>query len=418
MDELRLLLKTIRAVGSKNPVTYIQLSEIIRRLWRPRAKVYSVFQEEHGFTVGDVIKPADPLWVKAKADTAANAKATAVVCDIIDDDNFIFLQEGIVSGDYIKGKKYFLSITTAGKVFVNDTETWTVGNYRQMIGTGTADGLLVEIDEGGVWNGSSSDEMVCLMTPEFIKSSPSGFLHSEYFTATTYPESERTLIIPNLTKITGNSVTNIYYITINGQSEFVLPQRAIIASIRVFRNLSRLHPSKYVISNGIVTVLLPLLEGETIRIFFDLWKDDKWIYNEVPTGLIDGTNQEFYLAEEPNPDLLELSKNGELMHKWQYTVDGLKITTIIQTEEGDWLLADYPTCENQNKIYNEIPTGAIDGINKIFALGRSPTPGTVRFFHNGKRQQPAEEITITDDHVEFYVAPMEEDEVLVDYDFT
>ena len=150
MDELRLLLKTIRAVGRENPVTYIQLSEIIRRLWRPRAKVYSVYQAAHGFTVGDVIKPTNPLWVKAQADTEANAKATAVVCEIIDEDNFIYLQEGLVAGDYIIGKKYFLSITTAGAVFVNDIETWAIGNYRQMIGTGTADGLLVEIDEGAV----------------------------------------------------------------------------------------------------------------------------------------------------------------------------------------------------------------------------------------------------------------------------
>lgn len=150
MNEIQSLLKTIRAVSKANPVTYIQLSEIIRKLWRPRPKVYSVFQEAHGFEVGDVIKPADPLWVKAKADTEANAKATAVVCEIIDVDNFIFLQEGLIPGEYVKGKKYFLSITTAGAVFVNDSETWTIGQYRQMIGTGTADGLLVEIDEGSV----------------------------------------------------------------------------------------------------------------------------------------------------------------------------------------------------------------------------------------------------------------------------
>ncbi len=149
MDEIRLLLKTIRAVSKTNPVTYIQLSEIIRKLWRPRLKVYSVFQEAHGFEVGDVIKPADPLWVKAKADTEANAKATAVVCEIVDADNFIYLQEGLIPGEYEIGKTYFLSVTSSGAVFVQtNPEIWTVGQYRQMIGTGTADGLLVEIDEG------------------------------------------------------------------------------------------------------------------------------------------------------------------------------------------------------------------------------------------------------------------------------
>jgi len=149
MNEIQSLLKTIRAVSKTNPVTYMQLSEIIRGLWRPRPKVYSVFQEAHGFIVGDVIKPADPLWVKAKADTEANAKATAVVCEIVDADNFIYLQEGLIPGEYEIGKTYFLSMTTAGAMFVqSDPEAWTPDNYRQMIGTGTADGLLVEIDEG------------------------------------------------------------------------------------------------------------------------------------------------------------------------------------------------------------------------------------------------------------------------------
>lgn len=152
MTEIQSLLKTIRGVGKNNPVTQLILSEIIRKLWRPRAKVYSVFQEAHGFEVGNVIKPADPLWILAKADTEANAKATAVVCEIIDADNFIFLQEGLVPGDYEVGKTYFLSLATAGAVFVQAVpEVWTPGNYRQMIGTGTADGLLVEIDEGAVW---------------------------------------------------------------------------------------------------------------------------------------------------------------------------------------------------------------------------------------------------------------------------
>lgn len=151
MNEIQSLLKSIRGVSKANPVTYMQLSEIIRRLWRPRPKVYSVFQEAHGFVVGNVIKPADPIWVKAKADTEVNAKATAVVCEIINTDNFLYLQEGLVTGDYTIGAKYLLSITTAGAVFVqSDPEVWTPGNFRQMIGTGTADGLLVEIDEGAV----------------------------------------------------------------------------------------------------------------------------------------------------------------------------------------------------------------------------------------------------------------------------
>ena len=118
MEEIRQLLRTIRTVSRPNPVTYMQLSEIIRRLWRPRPKILSVFQEAHGFVAGVAIKPADPNWVKAQADSKANAKATAVVCEIIDADNFIFMQEGLLPGDFQIGKTYFLSTTTAGAVFI------------------------------------------------------------------------------------------------------------------------------------------------------------------------------------------------------------------------------------------------------------------------------------------------------------
>lgn len=152
MDELQKLLKTIRGVSRNNPVTNLQLSEMIRKLWRPRVKILSVNQEAHGFAVGNAIKPTATVWVKAQADTEANARATGVVSEIIDADNFIYIQEGILPGDYTKGAKYYLSITTAGGVFVqSDPEVWETGNYRQVIGTGTADGLLVEIDEGAVW---------------------------------------------------------------------------------------------------------------------------------------------------------------------------------------------------------------------------------------------------------------------------
>ena len=98
-----------------------------------------------------MIKPADPLWIKAKADNEANAKATAVVSEIIDENNFKYIQGGLIPGDYTIGEKYLLSITTAGAVFIqSDPEIWTAGQYRQMIGTGTTDGLLVEIDEGTI----------------------------------------------------------------------------------------------------------------------------------------------------------------------------------------------------------------------------------------------------------------------------
>jgi len=374
MDELRLLLKTIRAVGSKNPVTYIQLSEIIRRLWRPRAKVYSVYQAAHGFTVGDVIKPKNPLWVKAKADTEANAKATAIVCDIVDEDNFIFLQEGIISGDYIIGKTYFLSITTAGAVFVqSDPEVWSIGNYRQMIGTGTADGLLVEIDEG------------MLITP----------------------------------KTSGTTtITNVYPETIivhEGGTEYPLSQTANATTVRVFLNGIRQHPDDYNVIENTVVFDEPTFTGDKIRVFYEVWNADVST-SETPVGEIDGANKEFTLEHVPDLSSLEVYLNGVLQNSDQITVSGKVITFIVAPYVNDTILIDYKTASASGRAYNISPAGDFDGLNTEFTLPSDPTSGTLKVYLNGVRQAPGVQYTLAGAVISFTVAPYAGDWILCDFE--
>ena len=144
----RTLLETLKLTKE------LKMKEIIWALWRaPVAKKIMAEQIAHGFLVGNVIKPSATIWVKAQGNSEANGKATAVVSEIIDADHFVYVQGGIVPGAYAKGAKYFLSIATAGEVFVQAApEVWAIGQFRQMIGTGTDGGLLVEIDEGVAWN--------------------------------------------------------------------------------------------------------------------------------------------------------------------------------------------------------------------------------------------------------------------------
>lgn len=375
MDEIRFLLKTIRAVSKTNPVTYIQLSEIIRRLWRPRAKVYSVFQEAHGFEVGDVIKPQNPLWVKAKADTEANAKATAVVCDIIDDDNFIYLQEGLVEGDYIIGKKYFLSITTAGAVFVNDSETWSIGNYRQMIGTGTADGLLVEIDEGKVWEGPAT--------------------------------------ITNIVNNTYNEITNI----VNNNTTIVyLGQNPAASSVRVYLNGIRQHYSTYTISGNTVTLNEAPFPGDVVQVFYEAWKADQSI-TEIPSGDINDVNTVFTMTQIPEPTSLNAFLNGVLLHPSKYTIAGDTMTLLEATFTGDTLLVDYITSSDTGRAYNETPAGAINDVNVDFTLARAPTDEKAKVYLNGVRQIPTMHYTIAGSTITFGIAPFTNDQIICDYEY-
>jgi len=376
MDEIRLLLKTIRTVGKGNPVTYIQLSEIIRRLWRPRAKVYSVYQAAHGFIPGDVIKPADPLWVKARANTEANAKATAVVCDIIDEDNFIFLQEGIIPGDYIIGKTYFLSITTAGAVFVQtNPEVWSIGNYRQMIGTGTADGLLVEIDEGKVWEGPT-----------------------------------------NITNIVNNTYNEITNITNNNTTIVYLGQNPAASSVRVYLNGIRQHYSTYTVNGNTVTLNEAPYPGDVVQVFYEAWKADVAI-TEIPSGDINDVNTVFTMTEIPEPTSLNAFLNGVLLHASKYTIYGDTITLLEAPFTGDTLLVDYITSSDSGRAYNETPAGAINDVNVDFTLARAPTDEKAKVYLNGVRQIPTTHYTISGSVITFLIAPFTNDQIICDYEY-
>lgn len=46
MDSVDRLLKTIRGVSKTNPVTHLQLSEIIRRLWSDQGKIINIIYNE------------------------------------------------------------------------------------------------------------------------------------------------------------------------------------------------------------------------------------------------------------------------------------------------------------------------------------------------------------------------------------
>ena len=108
-----------------------------------------VVQNAHGFAVGNAIKLSGSTWVKAKADSAANAGTVGLVSQVIDANSFKYITGGLLAGAYTSGANYFLSPDTAGLVFIqSDPEQWNIGNVREFIGTGTSAGLLIEIDLG------------------------------------------------------------------------------------------------------------------------------------------------------------------------------------------------------------------------------------------------------------------------------
>lgn len=115
-------------------------------LIKPRTGILVTY-DAHGFIVGDNIKATTTGWTKAKADSKANAKCVGKVCQVIDENTFRYITSGLLAGTYTAGTRYYLSTVTAG-ADMEEPATWTAGQYRQYIGTGTPDGLMVEIDAG------------------------------------------------------------------------------------------------------------------------------------------------------------------------------------------------------------------------------------------------------------------------------
>ena len=107
----------------------------------------AITQASHGLIVGDAIKHNGTIWVKAQADSTTNSGTLGVVTEVTDVDNFIYTYGGILTvGTYTNGTPYFLSPSVAGAIIAEPT--YIVGEVREFIGTGTPDGLLLEIDLG------------------------------------------------------------------------------------------------------------------------------------------------------------------------------------------------------------------------------------------------------------------------------
>jgi hypothetical protein len=102
---------------------------------------------------------------------------------------------------------------------------------------------------------------------------------------------------------------------------------------------------------------------------------------EVPAGAINGSNASFTLANTPNPAAsLTLFLNGLLQDQGvDYTLSANMITfaTDATPQTGDILVASYRlavSLPGVGFVDQQIPTGAINGVNITFTLSQTPSP--------------------------------------------
>ena len=112
-----------------------------------------VTQTAHGLVVGDWVRMNGGNFVKALADTATNAPAIGYVKSVTDASIFTYQYGGLVA---------IAGLTAGGSYFLQDNGSinTTAGTINLFVGTGTPQGLLLEIGQGFEEGGGSSLENI------------------------------------------------------------------------------------------------------------------------------------------------------------------------------------------------------------------------------------------------------------------
>lgn len=156
--------------------------------------------------------------------------------------------------------------------------------------------------------------------------------------------------------------------------------------------------------------------GDAIRCRY-IKSSDYSTVNETPTGSVDGSNKTFTTANAHVAGSLMVWLNG-VTHTPidDYVNGGRSITFVSAPASTDTAQAVYLLEANSAVVWQETPSGSINGSNAVFTLANTYVAGSLIVILNGVLQ------TITDDYTEsaattitFGTAPKTGDQLWVTY---
>jgi hypothetical protein len=150
-----------------------------------------------------------------------------------------------------------------------------------------------------------------------------------------------------------------------------------------------------------------------------------FIDGEVPSGIINGSNAAFILANVPNPpSSLALFRNGLLLNQGgDYTLssNAVAFQTGAVPQTGDTLEASYRlsvSIPGVGFVDEETPSGAINGVNTVFTLAQTPSPSTsLAVYRNGLRMTSGVDYTLSGAVITFMagLGPQSSDTLICSY---
>ncbi|MFW6272166.1 MAG: hypothetical protein ACOC2U_00085 [bacterium] len=335
----------------------------------------------------------------------------------------------IIAINTVAGKPVDLSNLADGTVLVYNSDTGAFEMEQQAL-RGTVDPQTISISEvpTGIMNGSNNifilettpvDGTVQIyLNGKRLKPDTDYTINGREITFTNSPLYGDDLLIDYFKSIPSQTFNEEPSGTIDGSNtDFNLAYEPINGTVRVFENGRKLKPgTDYIVSSSKISFTLAPVTGSTLLVDYDTSKSDV-VYNEVPTGTMDGSNTDFNLANSPLDGTVRVYNNSRYLHPDEYSVNGSILTLVEAPQYGDHLLVDYDNTAI-DLVYNEAPIGIIDGSNKEFNLANIPASNNAEVIYiNGIRIKPDEDYTIDGNTITFTLAPEVGDKILVNYKY-
>ncbi len=160
------------------------------------------------------------------------------------------------------------------------------------------------------------------------------------------------------------------------------------------------------------------LEQRDMSVDFDYWNnkaDYNYITQEIPTGVINGSNSVFTTNNPISLNTEMVFLRGMLQNVGvDYNIVYNNIVFVTAPLIGDNISVNYVT-NRSNKYIQEIPTGVINGSNLTFTITHNIVNNTQMLFLRGLLQQPSIDYIINGNIITFITAPIVGDNIQISY---
>lgn len=217
--------------------------------------------------------------------------------------------------------------------------------------------------------------------------------------------------VPSTTIVTGGGGTTstaFQRVTLSGSVNginkvFTLPYAPTSGQLRLYLNgLNQTDGIDFTLADITITMTTAPNTGDNLVAYAGL----------TLTGAIDGVNIVFVLPIAPDPLILQVYRNGQLLIDGgnDFTLNGATITMVTAPAIGDSLVA-----YTNGTATKKIPSGVMNSSNKIFTLPSTPDSKQFQFFWNGLLQHELDDYTLVGNQITMTLAPSSGDNLVAYY---